>query len=493
VSDESTSGAADPALKGARSAGALRLFQLLAGVLSIALMARLLGPEAYGVYGLAMVVVGFGQIAGSVWGGGYVAMHDARDADFDALAWISIGVAALGTVVLLAMSGPLGNIRGFEQAASLLPALSLLLLLGAPVVFLSAEAQRQGRYDLLAQSETASAAVAVVSGIVCAFLGFGVWSFVGMEFARSVVRLGILALRAGVWPRLRCRAEDFKRAAAFDGTRLSGRLLQWADLAVPRLVIARFLGEEALGLFVLGWRVYSQLKEVVVGPFAMFAMPAIAALRGDRAAIHGLLDTWQRLSAFLAFPVIIGFVLVCPLLVDIWLGEGWPDAAIVMQLLALAGLRSASSAFNGAVLDGMGRPGLQLLTYAAGLAASLVLVPIGLAVAGVAGVAAATLLRSFLTWPVSTFLVARVSGYPPGRQFTTVFPAALSACIMGAVVMLVQFILPPDQSDWTVLAACIATGFVTYGLASGLVQRGNFIQFIALLRGHRPSGAASPS
>lgn len=490
MSDESTSGAANPALKGARSAGALRLFQLVAGMVSIAVMARLLGPEAYGVYGLAMVVVGFGQMAANVWGGSYVAMQDAREADFDALAWLSIGVGGLAAILLVLMAGVLGNIRGFDQAAGLLPALSGLLLIGAPVVFLGAEAQRQGRYDLLAQSETASAAVAVVSGVVLAILGLGVWSFVGMEFARSVVRLGILAARVGVWPRLRCRAADFRRAAAFDGTRLSGRVLQWADLAVPRLLIGRFLGEEALGVFVLGWRVYSQLKEVVVGPFAMFAMPAIAALRGDRPAIHGLLDTWQRLSAFLAFPVIIGFVLVCPLLANIWLGEGWPGAAIVMQLLALAGLRSASSAFNGAVLDGMGRPGLQLITYAAGLLASLMLVPVGLAVAGVVGIAAAVMLRSFLTWPVSTFLVARVSGYRPSRQLTTVLPAALSACLMGGAVLLVQFALPPNQSDWAVLAVSIATGFAAYGLVSGLMQRDNIVQFIALLRGHRLSAAA---
>lgn len=470
----------NPAHRGVRSAGALRFVQLFVGLLSVALLARVVGPSAYGVFGLSSSLIAVGHIFISVWGGAYITRNTDEKADYDALAWTCAATSIFATGFMLAVTPFLDGLKGFGGVAQILPVLSVSLLLAGPVTCLTALAQRQGRFDLLAQSESASAAFGLIAGIGLAYSGLGVWSLVGMELARSACRLSVLALRVGEIPRGRCKSTNFRAILTFDGTRLQGRFIQWADQSIPLLVIARFFGDEALGFYVLGWTVYTRIKEVVVGPFAMFALPAVAAARGDQAKIRQLLETWQRLSVFLAYPVIIGFVTVCPMLVAIWLGDVWGGVSLVMQLLVLSGLRSASGAFNGAVLEGMGRPDLQRWVYIAGLAATLTLLPIGFAT-GVVGIAAAIMLRGWLTWPLGAHYVQRLTGYAASRQFTIALPALGLSGFMALFVMGIAWAWPATAPEWTKLLASIAIGAIVYGVGAFIWMRRDVQEISALL------------
>ncbi len=474
--------AANPALKGVRSAGALRIVQLVVGLASVAVLAPILGPAAYGVFGLAMSMMVFGQLFSSVWGGAYVAAPDVEPSDFDALAWMSSGAGLAAAALLIAVAPVISRFDGFTGSAALLPVLSIVLVLNGPLTFLTAEAQRQRRFDLLAQTEAVSAGLALVTGVSMALSGYGVWSLAGMELTRHLFRVGVLAVTIRRVPGWRCKRQNFAAMLQFDGTRLTGKIIQWADQYLPLLVIARLFGEEALGFYVLGWTVFSRIKEAVVGPFAMFAMPAVAAAKRNKARIVRLLETWQRLSVFLAYPVVIGFVLVCPMLVTIWLGERWDGVAVVMQVLVLSGLRSASGAFNGAVMDGMGRPGLQLKVYGAGLLATLLLLPLG-AMAGVTGIAAATLVRGWLVWPLGAHYVETLTGYPAARQFTVALPALLVSGVMAIAVISLQMVWPPMPAVWPLLVASIVTGAIVYIVCAQMWMRESLSGIIALVRG----------
>lgn len=474
--------AASLVFRGVRSAAALRLIQLAAGLVSVAVLARLLGPVAYGAFGLAMSILAICQLVSNVWGGAYVATSDASDGDFDAMAWMSMATGLAGAALLVSAAPWIARVEGFAGAAEVLPVLAIALLIGGPVTFLVAEAQRQRRFDLLAQSEVASAGVGLVAGIAMALSGYGVWSLVGMELTRHVVRLTVLIVRVWRAPRWRCRKANLLAMLRFDGARMAGRFLQWADQALPLLVVARLFGAEALGFYVLGWTVFSRIKEVVVGPFAMFAMPAVSAARRDTFVIRQMLGTWQRLSVFITYPVILGFVIICPILVAVWLGPKWEGVAIVMQILVLSGLRSASSAFNGAVMEGMGRPGLQLRVYAAGLIATVALLPLG-AMAGLAGIATAVLIRGWLTWPIGAVYVERLTAYPALQQFRVAVPALLMSGVMVLIVLGVQMMWPPATNAWPLLIASVAIGAAVYLVGARLWMRDSLLGVIDLIQG----------
>lgn len=464
-------------LAGVRSAAVLRVAQLFAGLGALAIMAPVLGPAAYGIFGLAMVAISLGQLVSGIWAEAYIARSDAGPSEFSAMVMASSLCALLscGLILLVASGTP-------SATAEILPWLCFAILFAVPMNILAASAQREGRYDLAAGSETIAALATPVIGVFAALAGLGVWSLVAMEVARPLVRTLVLTGRRLALPLAPFSITAVRRIAQFNAALLVGRGAQWFDQAIPRLVLARVLGEEAVGIFMIGWRVYSQLKEVVTGPFAMFALPAVAASRGDKSAICAKLEVWQRLSVTLAFPAAIGLAACAPILTLIWLGESWSGAALVIQLLVLATLRSASSSFNGSVLTGMGKPFWQSSVSVAGALISLVLVPFG-SLWGVAGVAAAVLARAFLTWPLSAWLVEKVSGYPALRQFSITLPALCSSLIMLAAVWAVYVlgsqIEPPPV---VMLAAMVLSGIAVYGISAVILQRPALVELWAIAR-----------
>jgi O-antigen/teichoic acid export membrane protein len=457
------------AIAGLRSAAATRWIQFGCGLASLAIMARILGPEAYGVFALAMVPIQFGGILAGVWGASYVARDTVDDGHRDAMIWASAGTGALVfAAACLATLAPPDWID--PGAARILPALGGSVFLSSLLTAALAVAERERRYDLVANSDSVAAVAAPLVGIACALAGAGIWSLVAMELARPIVRAALVLPRTGRRPGFRADRETFVELMGFSGHILATRGLQWFGLAVPRLIVARLFGPEALGFFMIGWRLFTHVKELVIGPFAMFAMPEVASFRGDRAKIHDFLERAQRLSTLMAYPAVIGFVMVAEPLCELWLGDRWEGGALTMQILVLAAIRSASSAFDGAVLIGMGRPELQVKAQVFGVLAMLVLTPIG-ALFGLNGVAAAVLARALLSWPYGARLVADVSGYSAVRQLRAGAPAMVACALMALAIWAVWAVLPPEASATTRLIVGIVTGVVAYGLATAAIQR----------------------
>lgn len=488
---------AGPSLAGraARSAVWLlfgRAGQVLIGLATFVVMARYLSPEQYGAFALAALAMTLGEtIAATSFAEALMQRASNTAAHANAAFLLSVGPVALLAAGLPLAAAPLAVLMGAPAIAAVLPwmgVVAVLIGLGAVPTALLQRDLRQRPLVLIDQSASLAASSC---GIALAVAGAGIWALVAMELARAAVRTAALLMITGFRPGRSSRAA-LADVWHYGRSLLAARLVQYGDRLVPRLVIALVLGASAVGFFQLGWRAYELVQKLLVTPLTTLTTATTARAEDDLALLRQLLTGAMRLSAFIAYPSFVGAAAVAPTAIPLLFGAQWTPAVLPTQILMLIGMRAAISGFNGGVLRGRGRPDLALRLPAAGLALSLILVPIA-APYGVAAVAAAILLRSLLTWPLGALLVQRLVALPMAAQLRAGAEAGLASAIMAAAVIAAQALLaawPPLP----LLALLIMIGGASYALAMAAIApsatRGTLRAFSLLARGDRKAARA---
>lgn len=436
--------------------------QGIVSLASVAVIARLLGPETYGLFALTMLIAGLAEILV----GGHVtdflvqkqSVHSGdRNAAFVLTVLFAVVIAAA-----LVLAAPLvGAILGHPEVAALVPAVAVLIVLTAAANVPTNLIVREMKFDVLARIDTATALVAFVLGAALAYAGAGIWSLLGMEIARRTLRLALVSLAARWTPGIFFRSRNIVELWTFARSRLLAAFFQYLAQATPRLVIQAMLGTQALGYFAVASRLFEQATALITGPLAAVAFPAAARSRDDLGHLRDLLGRAIATSTLIGWPAILGFVVVAPIVIPVLLGPDWVGAVLTVQILTLSALRASVTGFNGAIILGLGRADLRMRLNFINAMLGLLLCPIG-ALAGVEGVAAAMLARAFISWPIGALYVEHLSGFPMWEQFRIAAISALPAVAMAFAIEILRRSLEGFAGSLMLGLILIACGVVLY-------------------------------
>lgn len=468
---EATPGLALRSFEGAVWSAARNLLQVLISLVALALVARELGPQTYGLFGVAMLVIGIAEmIAGGALTDVIVQRKSLAEGHIDASFWLSTAVAVALAVGVMAFAQPLATWAGNVQAAEPLFALGALL----PITVISrvpmALLARDLRFKAAAQIGALATIVSCGAGIVLALRGAGIWTLVVMEALRAGV-LAIGSFSCVSWrPGLRARSQHVADLWRFVAGTLLTYSVGYADLLLPRLLVSHLLGTQALGIFMLAIRVSGELARLLTEPLRGVAMAASARAQDARAELQRLVSGLYRASRLLVFPVFLGMAALAPWLIPALFGSKWQAAVPAVQLLMLAGLPLASAAFNSAILLGTGHTSSSLALFATGCLLHLSLFP-SLAAWGVSGAAVAMLGRQFGAWPLGIGLIRRATGLSPQRQLEGSGALLLAASLAAAIVWATASALQAYWSPGTLMPAAVVAGVAAYVLALRLFAR----------------------
>ncbi|MDP3174861.1 MAG: oligosaccharide flippase family protein [Phenylobacterium sp.] len=429
---------------------------LLIGAGSFLVMVRLLSPDSFGLYGMAVIVLALPEVVvGGPLSESLIQRRDLRPAHASATFWLELTCALVHFAAIVALAPWIAALFGRDELKTLAPVYAATLILLALGSTPASLLQRNLRFKAIAAVDASGAAIAAFVGLGLALADFGVWALVGMESARRAVRAaGFIAL-AGWLPARPRVGPELRELARFNLTTLATRLLVQVDAAAPRFIVGVLLGAQALGYLNLANRILQQGAAVLIAPFNAVALSVASAARDDRTTMHATLGAASRITAFVAYPAFLGAAALAPLAVPLLLGEHWRAAVACIQIMLLLGIRAATASFNGAVLSGSGRPDLQLALVALGLVSVAVLTPLA-ATWSLSAVAGALLLRGLVTWWVGAWLVQRVTGYPAHRQITLGWRDLVAAGVMAMTLFGVQslVVVPP----WALLAGLTTLG-----------------------------------
>lgn len=440
---------------------------------------RLLSPDDYGRYALALAAVGLAHTVVFLWIEATAFRLYTRAADrgwlealtgtLARLAGAAMLLAALVAAGALILAGADPGVIALVGVGGALSVLAFATNLRREVLRASGRAGRFTVLDLAAKGGGLAAGV-----IAVAVLGLGA---VGPLAGAAVALMAVMCVDAATW-RARPRVGPARRRLAGVAVTygLGVALANSGEVILTsgdRFVIAAILGEAAVGGYAAGYGVAAQLVTLVIAGLGMAAAPLVIRAYEHEGTQAAVVAARAHARAVLAIgaPVAVGLAVVAEPLAAVVIGPALSDqAAVVIRWIAptalLAGLYAEYVALAFVVTRRTRTLAVVTGAAAAGnIALNIVLVP----VFGVQGAIAAS---------IAAYAGALVAGLIVGRRrFALPLPIGdavrVGAAVAVMAVVAAGVLATPLQDPAVRLVAASLAGAAAYaaaGAAFGVVR-----------------------
>jgi O-antigen/teichoic acid export membrane protein len=440
-------------------------FRQISRIAVAVILARLLTPHDYGVAAMVLVfaslVIIFSDLA---LGAALVQRDTLTELERSTVFWTSAAVGLVFTLVGLALSGPVAAFYGEPEVKPLFAALSLSFLVTALGTTQTALLNREMDFRSLELRMMGGTAAGGVVGIVAAAMGYGAWAIIGQQLAVAAVSTVLLWAFSPWHPKFAFSWAALKGLASFSANVFGTRLLFYLNRNADNMLIGRFLGSTALGLYAVAYNIMLAPLSRIAGPLVEVLFPAFSKMQADREKMASLWLRANRMIATITIPGMLGLIVVAPEFVSVVLGEKWAAAVPVIQILAWVGLLQSLQRLNSSVLQAVDRTGVLLRYSVVVVVASLAAFAGGLSW-GIVGVATAYAISSTIVEPYYAWLTARELGLSMWDFVRAIAGVATAAVLMVPCVALArELLIAEGVPAWARLLLLVALGALVFAV-----------------------------
>jgi PST family polysaccharide transporter len=474
--------------------GSARLCSQIASLLlrlgSLAFLARLLDPTAFGLVGMVTALTGvlnvfrdFGLSAATVQ------RVTVTQEETSTLFWINVLVGAVLTI-LTALSAP--AVASFYHE----PRLFWVTVAVAPGFFFNAAGvqhsallQRQMRFTTLASIDLLSLIASSIIAIAMAEAGYGYWALIAMTVCPPFLSTIGLWLASRWIPGRPHRCASLRPMMRFGGTLTLSCLVFYFTTNLEKILLGRFWGAEAIGLYGRAYQLIRYPIDNVNSAVGQVAFSALSRVQNDPVRLRRYFLKGYSLVLGLTIPMTMACVLFANDIIPLVLGPKWTGAVLLLQLLAPTIVGFAICNPLGWLMDALGLVGR-------GLKISLMFAPFmitGILVGlphGPAGVAFAYSFVMMLWVVPSAAYCVRGTAISVKDILMTVAQPLLSGLVASGVVLGLQV---SCGRSLPMLPRLVLEGTVLLGayFAMLLFVLGQKSFYLDLFRSRRPHSSAS--
>ena len=400
-------------------------------------LARLLGPEAFGQAAAVLLVVGVGWLVAEA-GMGAALIQQAQLSDEDvgfALGRVLLMSMVVAAVVLL-LAAPIATLLGDTQAAPFVRAGALLIPLQALSNLPLSLMQRRFQAKRLQAIQVLSYLLAYGGvGVWMAWQGFGAWALLAAFAVQALFTLVAcwLAVRHSLRPRWR----GHRSLRDYGVTTLLANLVNWALESLDRVLVGRGWGTVALGEYALAASLARAPVTLLVGSLQPVAFASASRLQDEPERLARGYGAMLALGLVLTLPCFVFLAWHAQAVVGLLYGPQWQRAAAPFAWLCLGVPFFVMLALTGPVLRGMGAVAgeTRAQLWVLGVLCALLWCVMGQAMAwAAAAVSAATALRALLMYRA---LRARVA-MPVGTVWRAWHGGGVLALVVSGVTASVK-------------------------------------------------------
>ncbi|XDZ65398.1 MOP flippase family protein [Alphaproteobacteria bacterium LSUCC0684] len=332
-------------------------------VAQIAILARLLAPEDYGLMAMVTVVLSLAALFSDFGvNSAFLQRRDVSEEQRSSLFWFNV-LLSFGLMVLVILLSPLFALYfGDERVGPLMMLSATTFVIAALGIQVRLAAEKELHFGPVVVIEVVAALLGLAVAITGALLEWGVYALVVGSIAAAIVTSLLLwgFLAQGWRPAMRLRFVEVRSFLGFGGALVANNVVNQINLTIDLLLGGRLLAAAQLGLYSIPRQLVLQVQFVVNPIITRVAFPLIAEVQHDIPRVRSIYLQILNMTASTNAPIYVGAFFFAPEIVHLVLGEGWEQSAVLLQTLALwGGLRSTGNPV-GSLLLGMGRADLSL-------------------------------------------------------------------------------------------------------------------------------------
>lgn len=453
------------AAKGAAWAFADLVSAQVLGLGVFLVMARLITPEDYGLYALA---VPFTAICNVVLVEGLsealIQRVDITEEHRSSAFWSNLIFACVLTGFLVLCSSGLGWWFHSEKFALVLrwlaPVLILISLSAIPLALF----RRKLNMMVYPLRTIGSWGIGGIVGVSLALNGWGIWALVAQQLTLSAMTSAIVWIMTDWRPRFTLSWRAIKDLIFFGFYNSASNIILNLDFHIDTLVMGAFFNAQTLGLYAMAVRILRTLNVLAIQPIDTIVLPVLSRLTHDRDRF-GRAYNWLVVTATAFWlPMSLGVGVIAPSFILIVFGPQWVGAVPVLQVMSLAGFSFSLITYTRQTLGAIGKPEVVTVLTLVQMALSVIAYTIG-ALFGLVAASAAWPIVLGIMGPVHVWMVRKYCDLDVTSFTRNYLKIAMSGIVLVAAVLLVQAV-------WGNLIIEIGIGAAVYFAAVNLLMPG---------------------
>lgn len=330
-------------------------------LVSLAILARLLDPGAFGLLGITAGLVAFASVIGDF--GLSLACLQATDFTTQQrtnLSWMNIALGLVLCAALGAASKWISEAYAVPQLESMCQVMALLFVVNGACAQYRVSANRTGHFGRTSLADTVGQALGLVVAVVCAISGVGPLALALQPLVASTTALLSLALTERWVPGLPRRAPGTMKLIRYGASILVIQLVNAASSNIDAVVLGWFHPTSAVGFYNRAQQVSVQPVTQVTSPVTRLAVPKIAQAGENPQARFAAARAVHTPVAFVTAGLLSFVAANGEFAARIVLGPQWSGIGPLISVLALAGCVQVSGYFFYWLLVASGRSAVLL-------------------------------------------------------------------------------------------------------------------------------------
>jgi len=323
---------------------------------STVVLARLLSPDDYGIIAMVVAATSFAGLFRDLGLSAASVQKGTLDhAQMSNLFWLNTGMGTILTLLLACSSPLVGWFYAKPEIVPLTLLLSTTFLIGSLGTQHGALLQRELRFGSRALASIVGSLVTLGVSIVLAIRGGGYWALAWGNIAGAITTtlflFGLSSFRPSLWKRgagVRSMLKFGANITAFD-------FVNYFHRNLDNLLIGRFWGPDALGLYS---RAYALLMFPIAnlrGPINGVAFPAMSRLQKEPDAFRAYYRRITCMLAMVSMPLAAYLFVASKPIVELTLGAEWAGVSPLFAILAITGFIQPVAGLRGMVLMSTGQ------------------------------------------------------------------------------------------------------------------------------------------
>lgn len=339
---------------------ALRITEQLFGLARLIILARLLAPADFGLFGIALLAMSaletFSQTGFSV---ALIQKKEDIKPYLDTAWTVQLIRGTILALILFAVAPYIADFFDAPAAKSILQVIGLSVLFqgftSVGVIYFQKELEFHKQFAYMFSGTLVNVGVAILA----AFLLRSVWALVFGLLAGNIMRMVVSFLIHPYRPHLHFSYKQFKELFGFGKWIFGSSMLVFLITQGDDIFVGKFLGVAALGFYQLAYKISNMPTTEIAHVISQVTFPVYSMLQDNINKLSNAYLKVLQLTTFISMPLAGLIFILAPEFTILFLGEKWMPMVPAMQVLVLAGLVRSVVATTGPIFYAVGKPKVE--------------------------------------------------------------------------------------------------------------------------------------
>ena len=337
-----------------------QIFKFSTQTVSTLILARLLAPDDFGLIGMVTALLVLADIFKEFGiSSAIIQTPTINHAQASTLFWINAAISITISLIIASLAPVIASFYEEPRLEFIVISLASVFMISGLAVQHQALLRRQMQFKLLAIAEIGASVVSMLSAIIAAFLGLGYWALIISRFIRATIFTVstwlICSWRPGQPSKNAQIGSMLKFGANFTGFRFTNYFSRNLD----NILIGKYLGSQALGIYVLAYRLLLLPIQQINAPVASVAIPSLSMLQDKPIQYAKYYHYAILLITSVGMPIVSFLFVEVDNFVLLLMGEQWSESIIIFRLLAPAAFVQTFNVATGWIYMSLGRTDKQ--------------------------------------------------------------------------------------------------------------------------------------